>query len=196
MKNKLTLFILLFLLVLVTACAKQTETIREKEPQEAPLGQDSPMVQEVTPSLSPEECEAAYSSLAASLWEKTDFIKSNSDNSSDIYNSSYKLNGTISKDTEFVNNELLDGLPVKIGMNIKDVYKLLGEPETQLLEKGRNFIAYYYNLFMKDYYEEAEDALFYASTSIGFDYDDNESVTKIILYVEGIEEPPYAMWGE
>jgi hypothetical protein len=40
---------------------------------------------------------------------------------------------------------------------------------------------------MKDLY--AGDGTFYASTSIGFYFDENDVITKIWLLVEGIEEP-------
>lgn len=138
----------------------------------------------------------AYSSLVSSLLEKSNFIKNNNDNSSEVYSCSYKSNGTISKDTEFVNNELLDDVPIKIGMKIDDVYNLLGTPETKILEQNRNYIAYYNSIFVKDYYEESETGLVFASTSIGFNYDDDESVTKIILYVEEIETSFYFFMGE
>ncbi len=150
----------------------------------------------VASATSQEEYLDAYSSLVSSLFEKSNFIKNNNDNSSQVYSCSYKSNGTISKDTEFVNNELLAEVPVKIGMKVDDVYKLLGTPNTKILETNRNYIAYYNSIFVKDYYEESETALVFASTSIGFNFDDNESVTKIILYVEEIEAPFYFYWGE
>lgn len=150
----------------------------------------------VASAASQENYINAYSSLVSSLLEKSNFIKNNNDNSSEIYSCSYKANGTISKDTEFVNNELLDDVPIKIGMKIDDVYNLLGTPETKILEPNRNYIAYYNSIFVKDYYEESETSLVFASTSIGFNFDDDESVTKIILYVEEIETPFYYFWGE
>ncbi len=150
----------------------------------------------VASATSQEEYLDAYSSLVSSLLEKSNFIKNNNDNSSQVYSCSYKSNGTISTDTEFVNNELLAEVPVKIGMKVDDVYNLLGIPDTKILETNRNYIAYYNSIFVKDYYEESETALVFASTSIGFNFDDNESVTKIILYVEEIEAPFYYFWGE
>jgi hypothetical protein len=150
----------------------------------------------VASATSQEEYLDAYSSLVSSLLEKSNFIKNNNDNSSQVYSCSYKSNGTISTDTEFVNNELLAEVPVKIGMKVDDVYNLLGIPDTKILETNRNYIAYYNSIFVKDYYEESETGLIFASTSIGFNYDDNESVTKIILYVEEIEAPFYFYWGE
>ena len=150
----------------------------------------------VASATSQENYINAYSSLVSSLLEKSNFIKNNNDNSSEVYSCSYKSNGTISTDTEFVNNELLAEVPVKIGMKVDDVYNLLGTPDTKILETNRNYIAYYNSIFVKDYYEESETSLVFASTSIGFNYDDNETVTKIVLYVEEIEAPFYFYWGE
>ena len=133
----------------------------------------------------------AYSRLANLLWEKTDFIKNNNDSSNDIYSSSYKSNGTISKDTEFVNNELLGDVGLKIGMTRDDVYHLLGEPDTD----QKDYVAYYRSMYMKDYYADSADENFYASTSILFDFDEKQAITKIVLYVEAIEEP-WSFWGE
>ncbi len=129
----------------------------------------------------------AYSTLANLLWEKSDFIKNNNDSSDTTYSTSYKSNGTISKDTEFVNNELLSEASLKIGMTKNDVYNVLGVPDTD----KKDYVAYYRTMFMKEYYEEAPNETFYASTSILFNLDDKESITKIVLYVEGIEGPYY-----
>ena len=138
-------------------------------------------------STETEEYLDAYCSLVSLLWEKTDFIRNNNDSSDDIYSNSYKANGTISKDTEFVNNELLGDASLKIGMTRKDVYNLLGVPDSDQKE----YVAYYRTMFMKEYYDEAPNETFYASTSILFNLDDKESITKIVLYVEGIEGPYY-----
>ena len=135
----------------------------------------------------PEDYFEAYSTLANLLWEKSDFIKNNNDSSDTTYSTSYKSNGTISKDTEFVNNELLGDASLKIGMTKDDVYNLLGVPDTD----KKDYVAYYRSMFMKEYYDEAEEENFYPSTSILFNLDDKGSITKIVLYVEGIEGPSY-----
>ncbi len=102
----------------------------------------------VASATSQEEYLDAYSSLVSSLLEKSNFIKNNNDNSSQVYSCSYKSNGTISTDTEFVNNELLAEVPVKIGMKVDDVYKRRGTPNTKILETNRNYIAYYNSIFI------------------------------------------------
>ena len=140
-----------------------------------------------------EEYLDAYCTLVSLLWEKTDFIRNNNDSSDDIYSNSYKANGTISKDTEFVNNELLGDASLKIGMTRKDVYNLLGVPDSDQKE----YVAYYRTMYVKDYYAESADETFYASTSILFDFDEKESIIKIVLNVEAIEDPWfYWGWGE
>ncbi|MBO4704306.1 MAG: hypothetical protein J5647_01065 [Spirochaetaceae bacterium] len=138
-------------------------------------------------STETEEYLDAYCTLANLLWEKSDFIKNNNDSSDTTYSTSYKSNGTISKDTEFVNNELLGDASLKIGMTKDDVYNVLGVPDTD----KKDYVAYYRSMFMKEYYDEAEEENFYASTSILFNLDDKGSITKIVLYVEGIEGPYY-----
>ena len=86
-----------------------------------------------------------------------------------------------------MNNELLGDAGLKIGMTRDDVYNLLGEPDTEQKE----YVAYYRSMYMKDYYADSADEYFYASTSILFDFDEKQAITKIVLYVEGIEGPYY-----
>ena len=157
------------------------------------------IVQSANGSLSNEKNQAAYKDFTNFLWDKNKFIRDNNDLYETLsqidydgeydyeWSFTYKSNGIIAGNTSFVNNVLLEDAPIKIGMTKSDVYDLLGVPSRLIRENNKDYIDYFYSMYMKDLY--AGDGTFYASTSIGFYFDENDVITKIGLLVEGIEEP-------
>lgn len=157
------------------------------------------IVQSSQMSLLNENNVTEYKNLTEYLWDKTEFIRENSDLYETLsqidydgeydyeWSYTYKSNGIIAGNTSFVNNELLEEAPIKIGMTKTDVYDLLGLPSRLIRENKKDYIDYFYSMDMKDLY--AGYGTFYASTSIGFYFDEKEVLTKIWLLVEGIEEP-------
>ncbi|MBO4706767.1 MAG: SH3 domain-containing protein [Spirochaetaceae bacterium] len=157
------------------------------------------IVQSANGSLSNERNQAAYKDFTNFLWDKNKFIRDNNDLYETLsqidydgeydyeWSFTYKSNGIIAGNTSFVNNVLLEDAPIKIGMTKSDVYDLLGIPSRLIRENNKDYIDYFYSMYMKDLY--AGDGTFYASTSIGFYFDENDVITKIGLLVEGIEEP-------
>ena len=157
------------------------------------------IVQSSQDSLLNEKNLAAYKNFTNFLWDKNKFIRDNSDLYETLsqidydgeydyeWSFTYKSNGIIAGNTSFVNNVLLEDAPIKIGMTKSDVYDLLGIPARLIRENNKDYIDYFYSMYMKDLY--AGDGTFYASTSIGFYFDENDVITKIWLLVEGIEEP-------
>ena len=157
------------------------------------------IVQSSQDSLLNEKNLAAYKNFTNFLWDKTEFIIENNDlyeflSTIDYdgeydyeWSYTYKSNRIMAGNTSFENNVLLEDAPIKIGMTKADVYDLLGVPGRLIRENNKDYIDYFYSMYMEDLY--AGDGTFYASTSIGFYFDENDVITKIWLLVEGIEEP-------
>ena len=162
------------------------------------------IVQSSTDSLSKEKNLTAYINFANYLWNQNEFIREHNDLYELLkeidydgeydyeWSFTYKANGIMGPNTAFVNNELLEDGPIKIGMKKADVYDLLGTPSRLIRENKKDYIDYVHSMYMKDFYAVNEDGTFYASVSIGFDFDENEVLTNISLLVEGIDEPDYS----
>jgi hypothetical protein len=135
--------------------------------------------------LSEPDYSAAYQSLLNYLHEKKEFIRKNYEMIDDD-EKLYKGNTVFGPNAFFVNNELLGGASLKIGMTKKDVYALLGEPWRVL--KDGDYVDYWANLHVKDFFDDGQET-FYASTVIGFYFDADEKITQISVLVEGVEEP-------
>ena len=135
--------------------------------------------------LSEQDYEATYQRLVNYLHEKKEFIRKNYETIDDD-EKLYKGNTVFGPNAFFVNNELLGGASLKIGMTKKDVYALLGEPWRVL--KDGDYVDYWANLHVKDFFDDGQET-FYASTVIGFYFDADEKITQISVLVEGIEEP-------
>ena len=140
---------------------------------------------ELKEPLSEQDYEAAYQSLVNYLHEKKEFIRMNYETIDDD-EKLYKGNTVFGPNAFFVNNELLGGASLKIGMTKKDVYALLGEPWRVL--KDGDYVDYWANLHVKDFFDDGQET-FYASTVIGFYFDADEKITQISVLVEGVEEP-------
>ena len=157
------------------------------------------IVQSSQDSLLNEKNLAAYKNFTNFLWDKTEFIIENNDlyeflSTIDYdgeydyeWSYTYKSNRIMAGNTSFENNVLLEDAPIKIGMTKADVYDLLGVPGRLIRENKKDYIDYDYPMYMKDIYPNNSD--FYASTSIGFYFDENDVITKIWLLVEGIDDP-------
>ncbi len=144
-------------------------------------------VKQFNNSLKDEKYINSFKILTCLLWDMHDFILKNNDSSNDKYSYSYQSNYVFGCDTAFVNNELLMNSPLKIGMNKKDVYELLGHPERSIVENESEFIDYSKSLYMAEHDKAGES--FYASVGIEIFFDENKVINEICLGVEGIDEP-------
>ena len=86
-------------------------------------------------------------------------------------------------ETMFVNNELLENCPVKIGTAKTEIYDLLGMPFRLIRDKNTDSISYTMTIKIA---EDEEDAQTETSTSIDFCFDKNGVVSQISFLAECI----------
>ena len=125
-----------------------------------------------------------YENLLKYFRTKSVFIIQNDENKNYLnLDKEYKSNKFFEAGTTFCNNELLGDSKIKIGMSGDDVYALLGKPDRTL----DNCIKYHKVMYVKAFFPPYE--IFYAETSIEFTFDYNNTITKIYVLADEIDEP-------
>lgn len=158
------------------------ETVMKKV--SAAADENPRITQDYEESLSTEEEKSAYREIADYLNSKSSFILAHYDSEKPENGTYfYKGNFLMGPETMFVNNELLENCPVKIGTAKTEIYDLLGMPFRLIRDKNTDSISYTMTIKIA---EDEEDAQTEISTSIDFCFDKNGVVSQISFLAECI----------